>query len=231
MKEFSKTSQAYIFVTTIGGIFLLFLYLPEAGWNTVGIYVLAGLAAIGQSFKLEGPTERSHYNLGWLVYGFSIVYLDLPSALFVILAAHLVEWLWHKYPWYIQVFNIGVYSVSMTIAYLIFNNLNPDGELFQLVGTVALILALIAFTFTNHLMVGVVIKLARGQSFAESGVFDLLTLMIDFTMLSMGAATALVWIVNPYAAILNVVPLYLIHNALRVPALQRQVELVKQGGN
>ena len=40
-------------------------------------------------------------------------------------------------------------------------------------------------------LVGVVVRLARGQSFAESGIFGGLTLFLDFTLLAMGAVTAL----------------------------------------
>jgi hypothetical protein len=69
--------------------------------------------------------------------------------------------------------------------------------------------------------------MARGQSFAQSGVFGFLTLFLDFTVLSMGAVTALVWQSSPYAALLNILPLYLLYNALRVPALTRQVQDMK----
>jgi hypothetical protein len=69
-----------------------------------------------------------------------------------------------------------------------------------------------------------VIQLARGQSFAESGVFGFFTLFLDFTILSMGVVTAFVWFTNPFAAFLNILPLYLLYNAIRVPALARRVE-------
>ena len=80
----------------------------------------------------------------------------------------------------------------------------------------------------NHFLIGLVIKLARGQSFAESGVFAFFTLFLDFTLLSMGAVTAFIWFTNPFASLLNILPLYLLYNALRVPALTRQVENMEQ---
>jgi hypothetical protein len=43
----------------------------------------------------------------------------------------------------------------------------------------------------------------------------------------MGAVTALVWQSSPYAAVLNILPLYLLYNALRVPRLKRQVQEMK----
>jgi hypothetical protein len=70
--------------------------------------------------------------------------------------------------------------------------------------------------------------LARGQSFAESGLFEFLTLFLDFTVLSMGVVTALIWQVNPFSSLLNILPLYLLHQALRVPALMRQLQEMKK---
>jgi len=43
----------------------------------------------------------------------------------------------------------------------------------------------------------------------------------------MGAVTALIWASNPFAALLNILPLYLLYHALRVPALLRQLQELK----
>ena len=91
-------------------------------------------------------------------------------------------------------------------------------------GIVGMAVGMAVFVLCNHLLVGVVIKVARGQSFAESGVFELYTLVLDFTILSMGAVTVLIWTYNPLASLLNLLPLYLLYNAIRVPALARRVE-------
>jgi hypothetical protein len=44
----------------------------------------------------------------------------------------------------------------------------------------------------------------------------------------MGAVTALIWFQNPFASLLNIPPLYLLYNAIRVPALKRQLEELKK---
>ena len=90
-------------------------------------------------------------------------------------------------------------------------------------GAIAMILANLVFVFGNHFLVGLVVKLARGQSFAESGVFGFLTLFLDFTILSMRGVAALLWAYNPFVSLVNIMPLYLLYNALRVPALKRQL--------
>jgi diguanylate cyclase (GGDEF)-like protein/putative nucleotidyltransferase with HDIG domain len=80
------------------------------------------------------------------------------------------------------------------------------------------------FTLLNHFMIGLVVWLARGENFLESGVFEGFTLMLDFTLLIMGAGAAVVWSFSQPAIVLIVIPLYLIYNTLRVPALERQTE-------
>ena len=94
-----------------------------------------------------------------------------------------------------------------------------------------MVAAILTFVLVNHLLVGVVVKLARGQSFAESGVFGFLTLFLDFSVLSMGMITALVWRFHPFASLLNILPLYLLYNALRVPALKRQLQEMHKAGS
>jgi diguanylate cyclase (GGDEF)-like protein len=81
------------------------------------------------------------------------------------------------------------------------------------------------FTLCNHLLVGIILWLARGENFKQSGIFDMLPLVIDFTLLSMGAGLALVWTIEPLAIVFMVIPLYLIYSTLRVQALERQTEI------
>ncbi len=186
--------------------------------------VVSAMAAATQVLKVEGPTERSSYNISWAAYGFAFVVLGAPAATFVILVAHLAEWIKHKYPWYIQAFNIGTYAFVVCAAELAFQWIAgvrpPAGQ----AGILAVSTAAVAFTWLNHLIVGTVLKLARGQSFKESGVFERLPLAIDLTLFCMGAGAAFIWFVNPYAVFLAAVPLYLIYSTLRVPALERQTQ-------
>ena len=57
-----------------------------------------------------------------------------------------------------------------------------------------------------------------------------LPLMIDFTLLCMGAGTALIWIINPFAIPLAILPLYLIFTTLKIPALERKTEIDSKTG-
>jgi hypothetical protein len=76
--------------------------------------------------------------------------------------------------------------------------------------------------------VGLVVKLARGLSFAESGVFELLTLSLDFTVLTLGTVAVPAWSYNPFLALLDLPLLFPLYHALRVPALLRQLQEMKK---
>jgi len=189
---------------------------------------LAVLGAVAQTLKVEGPNEKTNYSIAWFVYGFAFIAFGPTAAIFVVVVSHLVEWIWHRYPWYIQSFNIGNHVIAIYLAGLVFAKINQGTPVLNLNSAIGMVAANLVFVFGNHFLVGTVVKLARRQSFAESGVFGFLTLFLDFTVLSMGEVTALIWFSNPLASVLNVLPLYLLYYALRVPALMRQLQEMKK---
>ncbi|MDX1435374.1 MAG: diguanylate cyclase, partial [Anaerolineales bacterium] len=224
MKELSLPTRLYISAVILVGGALAFWQLRGLDFSNLWLVAFAVLAAITQVLKVEGPTGTSSYNISWLVYGFTLVLFGPAEAFFVILIAHLVEWVWHRYPWYIQIFNIGMFAVTVSVTGWVYARLISGPASYSLPGAIAIVASMAIFTLINHLMVGLVLRLARGESFSQSGVFGFLTLAIDFSLLSMGAIDALVWTVNPFASLLIIAPLYLIYSTLKVPALQRQTE-------
>ena len=228
MKNLSSAAKVYILSTIIAGLGLVVWMARDVDWANLGLYLLAALGAGAQTYKVEGPNDQTNYNIAWFVYGFTFIALGAPATVIVIVVSHLVDWAWHKYPWYIQSFNIGAHVIPADLVGLIYGMVSSGSQTLDLTGAMRLAAALLIFVLGNHFLVGVVIKLARGQSFAESGVFAFFTLLLDFTLLSMGTVTAFIWFFNPFASLLNILPLYLLYNALRVPALTRQVENMEQ---
>lgn len=228
MKKLSATAKAYILGIILIGLELTGWIVNELDWANPGLYLLAVFGAAAQTLKVEGPDDKTNYSIAWFVYGFAFVLLGPGAAVFVVVVSHLVEWAWHKYPWYIQSFNIGAHVLPVFLAGLAFETISQGSQALNLSGALGLTAANLVFVLLNHLLVGVVVKLARGQSFVESGVFGFLTLFLDFTLLSMGAVTALIWHNNPFASLLNILPLYLLYHAIRVPALKRQLDEMKK---
>jgi hypothetical protein len=230
MKSLSSTAKVYITGTILAALGLVAWMLVNLDWTNTGLYLLAALGAVAQTLKVEGPDDKTNYNIAWFVYGFTLIVFGPAPALFVVLVAHLAEWIWHRYPWYIQSFNIGAHLIPLFLAGLAFEAINGGAHALDLNGAVAIVAANLVFVLGNHFLVGLVVRLARGQSFAESGVFGFMPLALDFILLTMGAATALIWLSNPFAALLNVLPLYLLYNSIRVPALKRKLAEMNQTG-
>lgn len=228
MKNVSLAAKIYILSTILLGAGLIAWMVVEMDWTNMGIYLLAALGAVAQTLKVEGPNAKTNYSIAWFVYGFAFIACGPAAAIFVVGVSHLVDWAWHKYPWYIQSFNIGSHVLVVYLAGLVFAAVGQGANVLDLRGALGMVAANLVFVIGNHLLVGLVVKLARGQSFAESGVFGILTLFLDFTVLSMGGVTALVWAYNPFATVLNILPLVLLYHALRVPALLRQLQELKK---
>ena len=224
MKNLSSTAKTYILGVILVGLGLIAWSATELDWSNPGLYLLAVLGAVAQTLKVDGPTNRTNYSIAWFVYGVAFLALSPAAALFIVVVSHLVEWAWHKYPWFIQSFNIANHVISVSLAGLAFSLLRLGGRPLDLSGALGMVFANLVFVFANHFMVGLVVKLARGQSFAESGVFEFVTLSLDLANLSLGTATALAWAFNPFAALLTALPLVLLYQALRLPALVRRVK-------
>lgn len=214
-------------------IALLLISLP-VGWWSLSVsaghtgwaeFSLGLLAAASHIAKRVGSTQRSSHQASFIVYGLSFILVGMPSTVVIILIAHLIEYAWGDfYPWFIQAFNTAVLALSMLAAGVVFELINPSGAVSSSVGVAALLLAFAIFTLVNHLLVGLVLKLARGQNLRESGVFGLMPLMMDYCMLIMGSVSAVLWGITPFASVMGAIPLYLIFSTLQVPALKRQTE-------
>ena len=236
MKDFSIQTRVYIIATLIAGFLFLaffeFQWVWMQAWQKTWIQtiLLAVLGALSLLFKVEGSTNRTHYNLTFILYGFSLILLGAPQTLMVIFVAHIVEWIWHKYPWYIQLFNLSSYIVVAVFTNVTYELLNPTRTLSTWESALSMLVAMSVFTLLNHLMVGIIVWFARGENFAKSGIFEFFSLMLDLVLLCLGAGLAVIWTFNPLAIVLIILSLYLIFATLRVPALERQAETDSKTG-
>ncbi|HSF80666.1 MAG TPA: diguanylate cyclase [Anaerolineales bacterium] len=188
------------------------------------VLALSVVSSLSLVLKVIDSTDKSHYNISFLVYGFTFLLFGPEAAVVVVLVSNLVEWAWHQYVWYIQSFNIATYVIGMQVAYSAYRWINPGKSYFEVQGVAGVLGAMAIFTLFNHLLIGIVIWLARGENFEKSGVFGFFPVMLDFTLLCMGAGACLLWLLSPVAVILVLLPLYLIYSTLKVPALERQSE-------
>jgi diguanylate cyclase (GGDEF)-like protein len=225
VRDLAWKARIPILSIIVVGFILTLHSLLNIDWRNAWLLISVGIASIAQINKIEGATHRSSYNLAWVVYGACMVYLGGPTTLLIILAAHIVDWVWHKYPWYIQMFNMATFAIAVSAASWCYAEIMTLQLPLEIPKTLAILAALAIFTLLNHLLVGVAIWFARGQNFVQSGVFSFLTVMIDLTLLGIGMIAALIWTLNPSAVLVVMIPLFLIYKTLQVPSLKRQAEI------
>ncbi len=225
MKSLSVRARFFVIITILVGFGTIAWDISQLTlqdpWMLLALSIVASLSLL---FKVEGATNRLHYNISLLVYAFTMFRLGLQAAIVVIVVSHIVEWVWHKYPWYIQSFNISSYVLAFQaggLAHIVFSG-NSETEFLAQASTVLAVLVIV--TLVNHFLVGMVVWLARGETFKESGIFNFLPLMIDLTMLCIGLGMELIWSLNPYLTPVILIPLYLIYHSLQIPALERKTE-------
>lgn len=198
------------------------------------ILLLMSFGSIAMIIKTEGATSRWHFSINFLVYSFSMLNVGTIGTMLVILVSNLAYWIWYRKEyigtWFIIIFNIASFILVTQITMLVYQTINPIGSLESWISILAILASMLVFTFLNHLIVGIVVWLARGENFTQSGVFELMALLIDFTILVMGAGLNIIWSYNPTAILLFLLPLYLISNTLRVPSLERQTEIDQKTG-
>jgi diguanylate cyclase (GGDEF)-like protein/putative nucleotidyltransferase with HDIG domain len=218
MKDLSVKARIYILSIIILGALSIFASFRELDFQNLW-------GALALIFKVVGATERSHYNISFVVYMFTLFTYGAPAAILVLLVSHIVEWVWHKYPWYIQTFNISQFIVSLFLSDLVLNLINPFHTFTTWIGITSVLVSLAVFTLTNHFFVGMVLWFARGENFKQSGIFDSFSLVLDYSMQIMGFVTALIWSLSPFGIISIIIILYLTYTTLKVPALERKTEI------
>ena len=152
MKSLSLRAKIYILATILAGAFLaIWEIYPFQVQNIWLILVLSIAGSLSLIFKVEGATVRSHYNFSFFVYAFTLIAIGVQAAILVVLFSNFVEWVYHRYPWYIQSFNIGSYVVIIYLGGLLASWTNPSGTLTGPGGIAGVLLIIISFTLLNHL--------------------------------------------------------------------------------
>jgi len=232
MQDFSRATKTFLYTCYAAGIILTVFNLASLSFkDPLMLVALCILASLTSLYFVIGPTDRSHYAINFVVFGFTFTHMGLPATILTIAVSGLVLWIIKKKPvWFIQLFNVCSFIIVMQAASLVYEWINPSGSLTSWQGVIGIIGAMSMFTLLNHLITGMIIWLARAENFAQSGVFGILSLMMDLTLLVLGASLSIVWNYNPYAIVLFLVPLYLLYITLRVPALERQTEVDEKTG-
>jgi PAS domain S-box-containing protein len=190
----------------------------RAHWTAFAI--LLPLAAVAPLFRVPvGRNHSLHAAPAFVVAGA----LVLPPLLVValVLALHIPSGIRDRYPWYIQTFNVANFTLSGLAAWLAVEAIGRDTDLgFALAGFAAAGI----FVVVNHVLLAVMLRLGRGHSFRDSGLFSMSGLGIEFVIAALGLAVGSFAIVNPWLLPAVIAPLALAHRSLSTTAQLRETE-------
>jgi diguanylate cyclase (GGDEF)-like protein/putative nucleotidyltransferase with HDIG domain len=200
-------------------------------WGT--FVVLAVAATVTQLFPVKSPQNQMyHSSMVFLV----AAALLLPPELIVLipLVQTVPEWLKERYPWFIQLFNICNYSLNSLAAWGTFALVDRHGG--GLISNanarfaVGGFFAALAFTACNHILLALILKLGRGHSFRETGLFGSESISVDMIITVLGVSLAAFWEWNAWMIFAALAPLVVVHRSLAVPQLQAEARVDPKTG-
>ena len=181
---------------------------------------LLPLAALAPLFRVPvGRNHSLHAGPAFVVAGALVLPPLLVLALVV--ALHIPLAIRDRYPWYIQAFNIANFTLSGLAAWLAVDAIGQDGDLrFALSG----LAAAVVFVGVNHVLLAVILRLGRGHSIRETGLFSPSSLGVELVIAALGLAVGTFAITNPWLIPAVIAPLALAHRSLSTTAQLRETE-------
>ncbi|HUH16098.1 MAG TPA: PAS domain S-box protein [Gaiellaceae bacterium] len=182
--------------------------------------LLLPFAALAPLFQVSvGRNHGFHTGLAFVVAGT----LVLPPVLLLglVLALQPAQWFRDRSAWYIRAFNLSNYSLSALVAWTAASAVGGEaGGGFALAG----LAAAVSFVAVNHLLLAIMLRLGRGHSFRQSGLFSLTGLSGDLGLAGLGVALGAFAHLNPWLLPALVAPLVLAHRSFSTLALLRESE-------
>jgi diguanylate cyclase (GGDEF)-like protein/putative nucleotidyltransferase with HDIG domain len=217
---------------TAAAVTIPFLPRLQDTQHWVPFLILASAAAVARLFVVRTPADQAyHTDIVFLIPAALI----LPPQLLVLVAVvqMVPEWLKMRYRWYLQTFNIFDYLLSAMAAWfvgrvLLLEHAGIANGALRL--SIAGLAACLVFVAVNHTLLAIMLRLARGFSFRETGLFDAEYVATDLVLAALGVAVYAFWNSNPWLVPFALTPLFLIHRSLSVPALQAEARVDPKTG-
>jgi diguanylate cyclase (GGDEF)-like protein/putative nucleotidyltransferase with HDIG domain len=204
--------------------------LPQVrDWAIFG--VLASAAALAQLFPARTPRDQT--------YATAVIFLAtgallLPPELIPLMAViqHVPEWLKIRYRWYLQTFNICNWTLALLAGYGVAEAVRAASPFSapEPTAAVAGLAAITAIVAVNHAMLAVMLRLGRGHSLRQTGLFSFENLSTELGLAALGVAVATLWVANPWLIPFALAPLVFIHRSLHVPLLQEAARIDPKTG-
>jgi diguanylate cyclase (GGDEF)-like protein/putative nucleotidyltransferase with HDIG domain len=204
--------------------------LPHASdWAIFAVLVSA--ASLAQLFPARTPRDQT--------YATAVIFLAtgvllLPPELIALMAAiqHVPEWLRVRYRWYLQTFNICNWTLALLAGYEVARAVEGASPFSgsQPTAAVAGLAAITVIVAVNHTLLAVMLRLGRGHSLRQTGLFSFENLSTELGLAAVGVAVATLWVANPWLIPFALAPLVFIHRSLHVPLLQEAARIDPKTG-
>ena len=190
-------------------------------WAAFGVF--ASCAAVAQLFTVQTPRNHGFQTTNVFLIP-AVLLLPAPLVALIALVQHIPEWLSSRKAWYVQSFNIANYTLDSLAAYAVAQGIEHSGLVGSPHARDALAGAAAALTFVllNHVLLAVMLNLARQYSFRETELFTFDGLSTELILAGLGVGVATFWRLNPWLIPFGLAPLVLIHRSLAVEALQAE---------
>jgi diguanylate cyclase (GGDEF)-like protein/putative nucleotidyltransferase with HDIG domain len=198
-------------------------------WAAFGVF--ASCAAVAQLFTVQTPRNHGFQTTNVFLIP-AVLLLPAPLVALIAIVQHVPEWLSSRKAWYVQSFNIANYTLDGLAAWAVAHGIEHSGLVGSLHAREALAGAGAALTFVllNHVLLAVMLNLARSYSLRETELFTFDGLSTELILAGLGVGVATFWRLNPWLIPFGLAPLVLIHRSLAVPQLQAEARVDPKTG-
>src|SRR5438105_10429511 len=209
----------------------LLTHVAATGEDWAAFVVFSSCAAVAQLFTVQTPRNHGFQMTNVFVIP-AVLLLPAPLVALIAVVQHIPEWLNSRKAWYVQSFNIANYTLDALAAYAVAREIESSAGFVGPHAREALagVTAAVVFVVLNHLLLAVMLNLARGYSLLETGLFSFDGLSTELILAGLGVGVATFWWLNPWLIPFALAPLVLIHRSLAVPQLQAEARVDPKTG-
>src|SRR5919198_1277917 len=209
----------------------LLTHLEASGDQWAAFVVFSACAAVAQLFTVQTPRNHGFQTTNVFLIP-AVLLLPAPLVALIAIVQHIPEWLNSRKAWYVQCFNIANYTLDGLAAYAVAQGIQHSGLIGSAHAREALAGAAAAITFVllNHVLLAVMLNLARHYSLRETELFSFDGLSTELILAGLGVGVATFWRLNPWLIPFGLAPLVLIHRSLAVPQLQAEARIDPKTG-
>jgi diguanylate cyclase (GGDEF)-like protein len=227
-RALSPSSAVYlVLVVTAAAVLVVpFHFRPATNTDWLLFVVLTVCAGAAQMLAVQTPAHQAYYTTSVFFVAGAVLLPPQLLALMIVMA-HLPEWGRWRYPWYIQTFNIANWTCASVAVSLICGAFVDRDSLAGQLGLLALTgaAASVVCVLVNHSLLAHMLRLARGKSYRESGLFSFGSLSTELVLALLGVGLAAVWQLAPALVPLVLAPLVVVYRSLQLPSLEMAARL------